>query len=1001
MSLIWENRTLAIDFLKLILPPGPGYYCSSQKTNLIKTITDAEGSSQQKEIVIWKDRPITELEGLAEVSLENSAEGFDTYYAASIFEQPSIILNGKPKFRAAVNAVRQKSLWLDIDAKGRPGEYNNVEDARDGLEEFIQTSGIPAPLIVCSGRGLHVYWPFTEPLSMEQWKPLALSFKSVCQKLELKVDHHRTHDAASVLRIPGTKNYGNDGVVRDVAVLSWGTVTYPETLRNKFQTLLGGASAPIPVSSPARANPPQQPTSNMDALVNSFKTLEDPRAAVNGCRHLRQAGHANYFNWYNALKVLTRCKKGREVAHLVSREDVQGRYDAAVVDEKFDQAEESVAGPPRCETFERAENGTDEGWCRACEYYKKYSTPLQCPPQRRTVEVKIEVPETEAGGDAANEYDKLEPFESDRFRVVKGTGIVWHKKSQEDGEWGSQDVLLAERELYLDHINNEPDEKGEPHRSFIFNCYHQGLRQETINFILSRDLRNFKEWLMNRHLSPPDNVPIKKMEDFMLAYINKMRHKVPDNLLYNSLGWRTVLDERTGKEQKGFILGEKRILPDRTDIIALSDICNKAVEKEFISAGSLEEWKKVVDMYRVLNQKQGQLFICAGFAAPFMSLHEKETNAMFSLYEPYGGKGKSWVLKMVNSIWGHPSDMFGRPKDTFNARYKKLAVRRHLPMCIDEVTTAKDEELVDMLYTVSGGQEKDRLTGTGAGFVSGGTWDTITFFTANRSLYEKMENYSDQNTATKRRVIEFQCDFKDYTNTEHGPYIDRMIALVGNNYGLAGAYMIENYLRDAEAQRRIPAELEHMASEFSEAGSDSFWAAGMSAAIVAGRYAKSLGLIDYDMDDLADWAKTEMVGLRKEMTSAGSDAAAVLSSFLNEHYDSTLIVLSERRPPDMKDPGNLEALDSYIVKKPMHKVLVRYAREEHMARISYPAFKTWCMLRRLSAKTILAEAWEQKLITSTEPVPCSLGNSVNALPRTRVLAITLRASQLDVDYEAA
>lgn len=996
-------KTLALEFLSRVLPPGPGYYCFSQKVNITKTTTDAAGVAQQKEIPLWRDRPLTELEGLIDLSLEASAEGYDTYYAASIFAQPSILLAGKLKFRVATNAVRQRSLWLDIDAKGRAGEYNSLADAQAGLQEFLSVSGVPDPLVVCSGRGLHVYWPFAEVTPAEQWKALALSLKQVCQKFELKVDHHRTYDLASVLRIPGTKNYGKDGQVRDVSILSWGEVTTADSLRNKFQTALGSSSVVVKTESISPVSRLPKATTGIDGLVSSFKTLDDPTGAVRGCRHINGAGLANYYSWYNAIKVLTKCKKGREIAHNISQYDAE-RYDPNVVDEKFNQAEASSAGPPRCETFELAESGIDEGWCRACQYHKKHSTPLQCP---LPVELKTDEPEQEPDSEGSGEIDQKlanakmpEPFDNGRFRVVPGTGIMWCKKALDDGELEAQDILLAEVELYLSCGTNEPDEAGEPHKSFVFKCRHKGKRLPDIKYSGSRDMRNFKEWLFNRDLTPPDGVPIKRMEDFMLAYIHKMRHKVPNHLLYNSLGWRTINNERTGKGEQGFILGERRFLPGRMDIVSLSSRCLKAVEKEFTSAGSLDVWKEAADMYRVLDQKQGQLFICAGFAAPFMSMHETETNSMFSLYDPYGGKGKSWVLKMINSIWGHPTSMFGQPGDTFNARYKKLAVRRHLPMCIDEVTTAKDDALVQMLYTIGGGQEKDRLNGAGADFIPGGTWATTTFFTANQSLYEKMENYSAQNLATKRRVIEFRCDFKDYTNTSFGPYIKKMISVIGSNYGLAGAYMIEHYLSDPKAQVSIPADLAELEAEFNEAGNESFWAAGMSAAIVAGRYAKSLGLINYDIDALIDWAKAEMVGIRQEIKTDNQDPASILGAFLNEHYDSTLIVLSERRPIDMRDPGNLDGTDSYIVKAPHNKLLIRYEREEHVAKISYPIFKAWCQERRLSTKTILTEAYGKRIVTSIDPAPCGLGNGVSALPRVRVQAITIKASMLDVvDYE--
>jgi hypothetical protein len=62
------------------------------------------------------------------------------------------------------------------------------------------------PIVVSSGGGYHIYWPFTEEVEAAKWKPLAESFKRLCKQEGLVIDWNCTADAARVLRIPGTVN---------------------------------------------------------------------------------------------------------------------------------------------------------------------------------------------------------------------------------------------------------------------------------------------------------------------------------------------------------------------------------------------------------------------------------------------------------------------------------------------------------------------------------------------------------------------------------------------------------------------------------------------------------------------------------------------------------------------------------------------------------------------------------------------------------------------------
>jgi hypothetical protein len=65
--------------------------------------------------------------------------------------------------RNKANVVALKSLFLDIDVKGRAG-YPSIEEAVDALGAFLKAAALNRPsIIVASGGGLHVYWTMVMP----------------------------------------------------------------------------------------------------------------------------------------------------------------------------------------------------------------------------------------------------------------------------------------------------------------------------------------------------------------------------------------------------------------------------------------------------------------------------------------------------------------------------------------------------------------------------------------------------------------------------------------------------------------------------------------------------------------------------------------------------------------------------------------------------------------------------------------------------------------------
>ena len=105
--------------------------------------------------------------------------------------------------RTKRDVVAVRALWLDIDC-GAGHAYADQPAAIDALRSFVCRVGLPTPLLVASGVGLHCYWPLDRSLSRDEWEPYALGLKALCEKEGLAAGPERTADCASILRPPGT-----------------------------------------------------------------------------------------------------------------------------------------------------------------------------------------------------------------------------------------------------------------------------------------------------------------------------------------------------------------------------------------------------------------------------------------------------------------------------------------------------------------------------------------------------------------------------------------------------------------------------------------------------------------------------------------------------------------------------------------------------------------------------------------------------------------------------
>ena len=126
-----------------------------------------------------------------------------------------------------------------------------------------------------------------------------------------------------------------------------------------------------------------------------------------------------------------------------------------------------------------------------------------------------------------------------------------------------------------------------------------------------------------------------------------------------------------------FILGDKEISAKAVRYSPPSEITERLCEY-LKPTGSLDVWKEVVSVYDMPKFEPHAFGFFTAFGAPIIK-HLGYNGAMINLINSSSGTGKSTVLKMCNSVYGHPDKLLAQETDTFAHKMNRLGIMNNLP----------------------------------------------------------------------------------------------------------------------------------------------------------------------------------------------------------------------------------------------------------------------------------------------------------------------------------
>jgi hypothetical protein len=783
---------------------------------------------------------------LAQWALAASAKGGNVYYTVSSMLDASE--------RSQANTRVTKLVAFDVDC-GPKKPYPSWREGLLALQDFMATTGLPKPMVIHSGNGLHVYWLLTDELEPHEWQPLALAMKAAAIAKDFYIDRAVPADSARLLRIVGTVNPKGGNTVK---ALIQAAPVRPDDLRAALGQY---ATASVAVTHSASTKL-QTPTSTLAQamIVEADYPPADAAVLVEKCQQIKWAtenqGDVEEPFWYALMGVAAHTENPEQTAVEWSQNHPNYSYAATI--KKMDQWRSVTTGPATCEKFK----GERPKGCDKCKFAGKVSTPVQLGTKYAEVSVAADVLDSEAA-----QVPIPRPFK----RTSDGI------KMTTDGT----DTDVCPFDIYP--VGYGKDESlGYEVVRYHWDRPHMGWQELKLRQAYLTDARRteFATAIADQGIVLKTQKQTESFQFMLRTYMDNLRQLRAMTNLYNGMGWKD--------DYRQFLLGNTlfRRADDGTvvrDQISLSSSHQRLGTELYREAGTLKDWTDFTALFEKVKLNAHMFAVGLSLAAPLLKFTGL-SGITVSFCGP-SGSGKTLAQLVYQSVWGDPDKLHFTAKFTPNALYNRLGFYGNLPMSIDEATMISEKEIGEFLYMVTQGRDKTRLT-RAADERQTAQWGLPLLLSTNIPISNKLSASSTATDAQMMRLLELTVNkhplFSSGSNAGRKIY-----QFVTENYGTAGPVFLEHImgLGADEVKRQIKEATDTFARRYGGAtfsGEERFWETTIVLVDLALRMADKLGIIAFSPHLPVEWALSQTGITRQSLVDNTLDSYDILDLYLNE-----------------------------------------------------------------------------------------------------------------------
>ena len=863
----------------------------------------------------------------------DTSRNIDVYYGCSSFTPTA--RDVAPKLgggRKQINVEWVRSFWVDLDVgpsvPGKPPKYASQKDAGVAIMAFAVRVGLPMPFLVNSGWGVHAYWPMDRDMRVSEWKPLAEALKRALRAEGVLFDPSRTADEASVLRPLGTRNHkAKPKRVRLVTV-------------GKVWTVPQMAAAMMPwVQAPTASIATAKLSSMNSALGGGMEPA--PSSAILmaekcGVMGLMRDTHGNVDQptWYYSLGVLLHTTEAPAICHEWS----DGHPDYKAEDTDAALARLAEHGPTTCEKLAEHQGAI----CEACPFRGQITGPIQL-------------------GRPRVEKATVETVE----RVVDKKGFATEKTVKIDLPYGYGETVQGGKRV-LTHTTKTTDKDGKEtiKTEAVANTHFWGVTRMwdgdeamfEFEMITREGPRRFRvkggmiggagrelsvELGKNEIAARPGKAPI--VHTYMTNWMDQLSKSSDQVRAHRSFGW--------GADNE-FVLGDTVIKPDGSETRAVLTGMAQSKETLVTRRGDLATWVKLVDRaYNAPGQEAFQFQIGCAFAAPLLSLMQQVRGVTVYSHTDGSGVGKTTVQQVGLSAWGQWDDMMlAHGKTTTNAMWGLMGAYRSLPVVYDELTNAPAADISEMVFSVSSGRAKERMTATGETRTNNSNWSTILMASGNKLLSEVLAQHRFNTEAEVSRLFEFTLDATPHLSVaEANTLFPQFLA----NHGHAG-HAFARFVTQHRAKivKALQAEQARLIEKLELTQVERHWSALFAAVIVAIKLCRGLKLLAFEVEPIEAWMAERLAENRGQRDEAVTDYSDLLAQMVQELWENVLVT---------QGLGDLRSnIPVHVLGTPPRSIIGRRVLPTSTQPISdlliaRTAIQKWCSEKIVSPKTLFAK----------------------------------------------
>jgi len=171
----------------------------AQTDELVICTHKPDRSGQNPRGIFWNRGSFADIDdAVASIIDWDSEPNTTVYFGVGSFAGHSYIDdNNKQKWqRKQEHATWFKALALDLDI-GADKPYQTQKEGWAAMVAALKTIGMPMPMVISSGNGIHCYWPLTASVRKDHWVKASTALRIALEENGVEIDTSKIHDPSN------------------------------------------------------------------------------------------------------------------------------------------------------------------------------------------------------------------------------------------------------------------------------------------------------------------------------------------------------------------------------------------------------------------------------------------------------------------------------------------------------------------------------------------------------------------------------------------------------------------------------------------------------------------------------------------------------------------------------------------------------------------------------------------------------------------------------------